>query len=120
MNSSSLGQNSLWDQGAAGLVQSLSRLPLTSRVLFIAAHPDDEPAGLVTYVSRGLHAKTALLTITRGEGGQNLVSSDLFDALGLVRTGEMIAASKFYGTQQYFTRAFDFGFSRSSEETIKK
>ena len=88
--------------------------------MFIAAHPDDEPAGLVTYVSRGLHAKTALLTITRGEGGQNLVSSDLFDALGLVRTGEMMAASKFYGSQQYFTRAFDFGFSRSSDETIKK
>ncbi len=108
------------DRGAVGLAQSLERLPLISRVLFITAHPDDEPAGLVTYVSRGLQAKTAILSLTRGEGGQNLVGPDLFDALGLVRTGEMLAADEYYGAQQYFTRAFDFGYSRSAEETLGK
>ena len=108
------------DRGAVGLSQSLKRLPLISRVLFVTAHPDDEPAGLVTYVSRGLQARTAILTLTRGEGGQNLVGPDLFDALGLVRTGEMMAANQFYGARQYFSRAFDFGFSKSAEETLGK
>ena len=108
------------DRGAVGLSQSLKRLPLISRVLFIMAHPDDEPAGLVTYVSRGRGARTAILSLTRGEGGQNLVGPDLFEALGLVRTGEMLAANEFYGASQYFSRAFDFGFSKSAEETLDK
>ena len=108
------------DRGAVGLSQSLKRLPLVSRVLFVMAHPDDEPAGLVTYVSRGLQARTAILSLTRGEGGQNLVGPDLFEALGLVRTGEMLAANEFYGAGQYFSRAFDFGFSKSAEETLDK
>ena len=108
------------DRGAVGMSQSLKRLPLISRVLFVMAHPDDEPAGLVTYVSRGLQAETAILSLTRGEGGQNLVGSDLFDALGLVRTGEMLAADEYYGVRQYFSRAFDFGFSKSAEETLGK
>lgn len=108
------------DRGAVGLSQSLKRLPLISRVLFVMAHPDDEPAGLVTYASRGLGARTAILSLTRGEGGQNLVGPDLFEALGLVRTGEMLAANEFYGARQYFSRAFDFGFSKSAEETLDK
>lgn len=108
------------DRGAVGLSQSLKRLPLISRVLFIMAHPDDEPAGLVTFVSRGAGARTAILSLTRGEGGQNLVGPDLFEALGLVRTGEMLAANEFYGASQYFSRAFDFGFSKSAEETLDK
>jgi LmbE family N-acetylglucosaminyl deacetylase len=64
--------------------------------LFIAAHPDDENSGVLPYVSRGLHAETALLTLTRGEGGQNLIGPDLFDALGLIRTGEMLAAGEYW------------------------
>ncbi len=108
------------DRGAMGMAQALRRLPLTSRIMFIAAHPDDETAGVLTYVSRGLYARTALLTLTRGEGGQNLISSDLFDALGLLRTGELLAADEYYGVRQYFTRAFDFGFSKSSDETLQK
>ncbi len=107
------------DNGASGLAQALARLPFTTRVLFIAAHPDDEPAGLLTFFSRGLHAKTALLSLTRGEGGQNLVSPDQAEALGLLRTGELLAADEYYGAEQYFTRAFDFGFSRSAEETLR-
>jgi LmbE family N-acetylglucosaminyl deacetylase len=108
------------DRGAMGMAQALGRLPSTSRIMFITAHPDDETAGVLTYASRGLHANTALLTLTRGEGGQNLISSDLFDALGLLRTGELLAADEYYGVKQYFTRAFDFGFSKSSEETLQK
>jgi LmbE family N-acetylglucosaminyl deacetylase len=108
------------DRGIMGLSQALDRLPFTSRVLFMAAHPDDENSGVLPYVSRGLHAKTALLTLTRGEGGQNLIGPDLFDALGLIRTGEMLAAGEYYGVQQFFTRAFDFGFSKSPEETLQK
>ena len=108
------------DRGAVGLSQSLKRLPLISRVLFVMAHPDDEPAGLVTFVSRGVGARTAILSLTRGEGGQNLVGPDLFEALGLVRTGEMLAANEFYGAGQFFSRAFDFGFSKSADETLDK
>lgn len=108
------------DRGAVGLSQSLKRLPSISRVLLVMAHPDDEPAGLVTYASRGLGARTAILSLTRGEGGQNLVGPDLFEALGLVRTGEMLAANEFYGASQYFSRAFDFGYSKSAEETLDK
>jgi LmbE family N-acetylglucosaminyl deacetylase len=108
------------DRGVIGLSQALDRLPYTSRVMFVAAHPDDENSGVLPYVSRGLHARTALLTLTRGEGGQNLVGPDLFEALGLIRTGEMMAAGEYYGVQQFFTRAFDFGFSNSATETLGK
>lgn len=108
------------DRGFVGLSQALDRLPYTSRIMFVAAHPDDENSGVLPYVSRGLHARTALLTLTRGEGGQNLVGPDLFEALGLIRTGEMMAAGEYYGVQQYFTRAFDFGFSNSATETLGK
>ncbi|MCI0420300.1 MAG: PIG-L family deacetylase, partial [Acidobacteria bacterium] len=108
------------DRGVMGLSQALDRLPFTSRVMFVAAHPDDENSGVLPYVSRGLHARTALLTLTRGEGGQNLIGPDLFEALGLIRTGEMMAAGEYYGVQQFFTRAFDFGFSNSATETLGK
>lgn len=108
------------DRGIMGLTQVLDRLPYVPRVMFVAAHPDDENSGVLPYVSRGLRAKTALLALTRGEGGQNLIGPDLFEALGLIRTGEMMAAVEYYGVQQFFTRAFDFGFSKSSEETLQK
>ena len=111
-------QNLTIDRGAMGLVQALDRLPLISRVMFIAAHPDDENSGVLPFVSRGLHAKSALLTLNRGEGGQNLIGPDLFDGLGLIRTGELLAAGEYYGVQQYFTRAFDFGFSKKPEESF--
>jgi len=120
---SSLGaqtQELVIDRGVIGLSQAIDRLPYTSRVMFVAAHPDDENSGVLPYVSRGLHARTALLTLTRGEGGQNLIGPDLFEALGLIRTGEMMAAGEYYGVRQFFTRAFDFGFSNSATETLTK
>lgn len=113
-------QNLTIDRGIMGLSQALERLPYVSRVLFVAAHPDDENSGVLPYVSRGLHAETALLTLTRGEGGQNLIGPDLFDALGLIRTGELLVAGEYYGVRQFFTRAFDFGFSKSPDETLQK
>ncbi len=76
--------------------------------------------GRFRYVSRGLHARTALLTLTRGEGGQNLIGSEMFEGLGMIRTGELLAADEYYGVEQYFTRAFDFGFSRTAEESFQK
>jgi LmbE family N-acetylglucosaminyl deacetylase len=108
------------DRGAVGLVQALDRLPSISRVMFIAAHPDDENSGALPFVSRGLHARTALLTLTRGEGGQNLIGPEMFEGLGMIRTGELLAADEYYGVEQYFTRAFDFGFSRTAEESFQK
>jgi LmbE family N-acetylglucosaminyl deacetylase len=86
-------------------------------MLLIAAHPDDEDTGLLTLAARGLGADAAYLSLTRGEGGQNLIGSELGVALGLVRTQELLAARAVDGARQYFTRAFDFGFTRDLAET---
>ncbi len=108
------------DRGSAALWQSLLKLHTRASVLMIDAHPDDEDGGLLTYESRGQGARVALLTLNRGESGQNLMSRDFFDALGLVRTEELLAADRYYGVQQYFTRVIDFGFSNSKKETMQK
>jgi LmbE family N-acetylglucosaminyl deacetylase len=108
------------DRGAAGLWQSLLKLHTRASLIMFTAHPDDEDGGLLAYESRGQGARAALLTLNRGEAGQNLMSSDYFDALGLVRSEELLAAGQYYGVQQYFTRVIDFGFSKSKEETIQK
>ncbi|MGH9412105.1 MAG: PIG-L family deacetylase, partial [Terriglobales bacterium] len=108
------------DRGAAAVWQSLEKLHTRASLLFIVAHPDDEDGGLLTYASRGLGARVALLTLNRGEGGQNLMSNDFNDALGLVRTQELLAADRYYGVQQFFTRAVDFGFSKTKQETFQQ
>ncbi|HVB99168.1 MAG TPA: PIG-L family deacetylase [Candidatus Dormibacteraeota bacterium] len=108
------------DRGAAALWQSLLKLHTRASMLMIDAHPDDEDGGLLAYESRGQGARVALLTLNRGESGQNLMGSDLFDALGLVRTEELLDADQYYGSQQYFTPVIDFGFSKSKEETLQK
>ena len=82
------------DRGAAALEQSLKRLSTTASVLMIVAHPDDEDGPLLTYLSRGLGARVTLLTLTRGEGGQNAMSADAYDALGLLRTNELLKADE--------------------------
>ena len=88
------------DRGAADLEQTLKRLGTTASVLFIVPHPDDEDGALMTYLSRGLGVRVTLLTFTRGEGGQNAMSAESYDALGLIRTNELLKADEYYGARQ--------------------
>jgi LmbE family N-acetylglucosaminyl deacetylase len=108
------------DRGAAALWQSLLKLHTRASMIMIDAHPDDEDGGLLAYESRGQGARVALLTLNRGESGQNLMSPDYFDAIGLVRSEELLNADQYYGSQQYFTRVIDYGFSKSKEEALSK
>jgi LmbE family N-acetylglucosaminyl deacetylase len=87
------------------------------RVLMIGAHPDDEDTELLTVLVRGMGAEAAYLSLNRGEGGQNLIGPELGEALGLIRTEELLAARRLDGARQYFTRAYDFGYSKSVDET---
>ena len=108
------------DTGDAGLKEMLRRLHTTARLMHTVAHPDDEDGGMLTLESRG-HGVTALqLTLNRGEGGQNKIGSNLLDELGIVRTLELLAADRYYGVEQRFTRVADFGFSKTAEETFQK
>ena len=107
------------DEGAAALWQSLRKLRTRASLMMIVAHPDDEDGGMLAYESRAEGADTTLLTLNRGEGGQNLMSSDFFDQLGLIRTEELLAADRYYGAHQLFTRVIDFGFSKTLDETLK-
>ena len=107
-------------RGAAGLLLALERLNVVASALHTVAHPDDEDNGLLVYLSRGRHARTVLLSATRGEGGQSLIGPEKADAMGLVRTGEMRGACRYYGAELRFARTFDFGFSKSAEETLGK
>ncbi len=106
------------DRGTPALQQSLRKLATRSSLMLIVAHPDDEDGGMLTYESRGQGARVALLTLNRGEGGQNIMSNDLWDALALVRTQELLAADRRYGVDQYFTRVADFGFSKTLDEAL--
>jgi LmbE family N-acetylglucosaminyl deacetylase len=108
------------DRGAAALEQSLKRLGTTASVMMIVAHPDDEDGALLTYLSRGLGARVSLLTLTRGEGGQNAMSADADDTLGLIRTSELLKASEYYGAKQLWGTEADFGFSKTQEESFAK
>ncbi|MBA2527114.1 MAG: PIG-L family deacetylase, partial [Pyrinomonadaceae bacterium] len=106
------------DHGAAALTNALALLrPDAPRVLYIAAHPDDEDVRLITWLSRSGQADVAYLSLTRGDGGQNLIGDELGEALGVLRTQELLAARRVDGAKQYFTRAYDFGYSKSAEET---
>jgi LmbE family N-acetylglucosaminyl deacetylase len=87
------------------------------RVLWIAAHPDDEDTQMITWLSRGGRAETAYLSLTRGDGGQNLIGNELGEQLGIIRTEELLAARRVDGAHQFFTRAYDFGFSKTAAET---
>ncbi|MCY3713121.1 MAG: PIG-L family deacetylase [Gemmatimonadetes bacterium] len=106
-------------KGTSTLAQAVLRLPVVASLLHTGAHPDDENSALVAYVSRGLHARTAYLSLNRGEGGQNLIGPELYDAIGVIRTEELLTARRFDGAEQFFTRTYDFGFSKSAEETLE-
>ncbi len=105
--------------GSSGVLERIERLRNTGRVLMIAAHPDDENTALLAYCARGRKLRTAYLSLTRGEGGQNLIGSEQGILLGVIRTEELLAARRLDGARQYFTRAIDFGFSKTAEETLR-
>ena len=108
------------DQGILGLRDELRRLGTTARLMQTVAHPDDEDGGMLTFESRGRGASVLLMTLNRGEGGQNKVGSNLSDVLGVLRTEELLAADEYYGVQERFSRVADFGFSKSADETFAK
>ena len=110
----------IYDMGAAGLAQILGRLQTTASALHTGAHPDDEDSAFMARSARGDHARTAYLALNRGEGGQNIIGTELFDALGVIRTEELLQARRLDGGEQYFTRTFDYGFSKSLEEASAK
>jgi len=101
------------------ILQSLQKLRVLGSVLYVAAHPDDENTGLIAYLSKGEKVETAYLSLTRGDGGQNLIGPQLREQLGVIRTQELLAARRVDGATQYFSRADDFGFSKSAVETLK-
>ncbi len=103
--------------GLPETIEAIDSARVTTRILYITAHPDDESASVLTYLARGLHADVALLSLTRGEGGQNALGPEQAPQLGLIRTEELLAATRGYGVKLYFTRAKDFGFSKTPEET---
>jgi LmbE family N-acetylglucosaminyl deacetylase len=107
-------------QPAATLAEAIYRLPVYVSVLHTGAHPDDENNALLAYLGRGIFARTAYLSLTRGDGGQNRIGPELFEALGVIRTEELLAARRADGAEQFFTRAYDFGFSKSADETLAK
>src|SRR6267378_2994282 len=109
------------DRGASGTWQKLPKLRTIASVMHTTAHPDDEHGGLLAMLSRGDGARLSLLTLNRGEAGDNAIGSELFDALGLIRTEELLRADQYYGVdQQYFTTVIDYGFSKRLEEALVK
>ena len=108
------------DRGEAELEQSLKRLDTTASVMMIVAHPDDEDGSLLTYLSRGLGVRSVLFTLTRGEGGQNAMSADTYDALGIIRTNELLKSDEYYGAKQLWGTEVDFGFSKTQEEAFAR
>ena len=105
---------------ASEVWRALQRLQTTATVLHTVAHPDDENGALLTWLSRGQGVRTALYSTTRGEGGANLIGPELFDALGIVRTEEHLAAVRYYGIDLFFSSAVDFGYSKRLDETLEK
>ena len=106
------------NHGAPALQQLLLKLRTRASLMMIVAHPDDEDSGMLAFESRGHGVRAAMLTLTRGEGGQNLMSADFNDGLGLIRTQELLAEDRFSGVDQFFGTEVDFGFSKLKEETF--
>jgi len=110
----------IYDMGATGLTQVLQRLQTTASVLHTGAHPDDEDSAFIARAARGDHARVAYMSVNRGEGGQNIIGPELFDALGVIRTEELLQARRLDGAQQFFGHTFDYGFSKSRLEAAMK
>jgi LmbE family N-acetylglucosaminyl deacetylase len=108
------------EQGAVGSYLRLKELRTTGSVLHVVAHPDDEDGAMLAYCSRGLGARTMLFSITRGEGGANLISSHFFDELGALRTLEHLKAASYYGIELFYSRAADYGYSKTLKEAMQQ
>lgn len=113
----SAGQNTQYSSGE--FIQALKKLNTVGSVLYIAAHPDDENTRFITYMSKEKNFRTSYLSLTRGDGGQNLIGKEQGEALGLIRTNELLQARRVDGGEQFFTRAYDFGYSKNPDETLK-
>ena len=109
-----------FEKGVTGLGLALRALPVTGTILYVTAHPDDEDDALLFWLRRGLGMRTALMSVTRGEGGQNEIGPELFEALGVLRTEELLSVQRYLGARQFFARAFEFGYSFSVEESLEK
>ena len=108
------------DRGAAGVWHRIRKLKTTASILHVTAHPDDEHSGMLTLASRSWGARTALLSLNRGEAGANAIGPELFDALGLIRARELVLSGRYYGLDDlYFTTAVDYGYSKSVEEAFR-
>ncbi|MDO9157278.1 MAG: PIG-L family deacetylase, partial [Sediminibacterium sp.] len=105
--------------GSAAIFQQLQKLQVLGSVLYIAAHPDDENNSLLPYLAKEKKYRTAYLSLTRGDGGQNLIGPEQGVELGLIRTQELLAARQIDGAEQYFTSAYEFGFSKTANETLQ-
>src|SRR5687767_14153735 len=105
---------------SADIYLGLRKLNVLGSVLYVAAHPDDENTRLLTYFAKDRLYRTGYLSLTRGDGGQNLIGEEQGIDLGLIRTQELLAARRIDGAEQFFTRAYDFGFSKNPEETFTK
>ena len=106
--------------GEVEIRQGLERLGTLGSVMMIGAHPDDEREQVLAYLALGRHVRTAYLSLTRGEGGQNLIGPEQGDELGIIRSQELLTSRRIDGAEQYFTRAIDFGFSKTADETLQK
>ncbi|HEV2456676.1 MAG TPA: PIG-L family deacetylase, partial [Verrucomicrobiae bacterium] len=115
---SAIGQSTNSPSGQA-ILQDLENFREMGSVLYVAAHPDDENNELIAYLSRGRHYRTAYLSLTRGDGGQNVLGPVFGEDLGVVRTEELLAAGRIDGAQQYFSRAVDFGFCKDYRQALK-
>ncbi|HRP32397.1 MAG TPA: PIG-L family deacetylase, partial [Agriterribacter sp.] len=105
---------------SAEILLRLKKLNVLGSILYIAAHPDDENTRLLAYLANEKLYRTGYLSITRGDGGQNLIGDEQGAELGLIRTQELLAARRIDGAEQFFTRAYDFGFSKSTDEALDK
>lgn len=111
---------SVYSRGAAGLGHLLQRLQTTASAMHTAAHPDDEDTALIARLARGDHARVTYLSLNRGEGGQNIIGTELSEPLGIIRTEELLQARKLDGGTQMFTRAMDYGFTKTRDEAARK
>ncbi|HEY6956241.1 MAG TPA: PIG-L family deacetylase, partial [Flavisolibacter sp.] len=114
-----LGSFSQMSASSSDIYLGLKKLNVLGRVLYIAAHPDDENTRLLTYFSKDRLYRTGYLSLTRGDGGQNLIGDEQGVALGMIRTQELLSARRIDGAEQFFSRAFDFGFSKGPAETFQ-